>query len=830
MIISFANHNFLLHFLKRIWSRNKNQLSQCLLGKTEESPQRWILELPEAGSATLYEEELERTKGQIETTRPRLVQSSSIEDLWRGIRLRTSQSSRFYSAQVLVFPNDEAGYDLNRLIDLISLNSNLNLKIVQLRLEEDSKIVSAIQVNHEDGMSWDPVKVLPGHVQSYTARPYRPDIFLPVGYDHPLLSNFQFLIPETKDDRLTILRQESESQGSWSPKVVQPIDTIDVLEFLAIEDFNRQEEMPVLDGAKEVSLSVSLVRASHRTMTAFDSRTAIYQFESREGQLSDQFLSILDYAEAGIAHYTYYSSFSDEDRWGLAKHYVRIDHALEVDGIAPEFSLATYICPEVFRSRGLNIYLSRADRFSPNLELLLGQDETSNNFVKTLVTALGLDDVDYDAALVERGRTPNEPKVTLLKNGRPLKDILRPVMENWHPYIAKVSFDQEKEVAYEGATEIWEESIDRANSLADGVREEITAWMTEVGLSCNQAELTLPEAKSNCDSAEAFVQKSEARLLSAANSWTQFTTTVVSMEKELTALPKMWCAELDSEKDTLQALIKERTTSALDAQKEAELRLIDVDRALDETKTQVAKLHKIAESVEKRGEGITSTAKKREAFSKKANDKLTQLEGQLEKEQKRHDEALAAAEGRKLDLNKERSVLARAEESLRQLLKANTIESERQDQQRQRIQKRMAGAKAEAAALIHSREKRIPALEAALKKAQERLASLLAEGIEHQLETVTKSEKMAQKELAEMLSRKAKLEREQAKLRELTDKIESQLAQVNGLEDKLSRVKSLLADPDLSSAHLRSLRNKGLIGLWTYGAKRIGNLFRKKKK
>ena len=644
--------------------------------------------------------------------------------------------------------------------------------------------------------------------------------FLPLGREHPLLTDYPFFFPALNDNRARGWFPTAEDPSGYQiceiEELAPPVRLLDRLEVSGMEAESTPPRPSSLSEPFELQLRMG--RDPRRKEDRSDYVRCIYRLDATGGDLGLSILSLLDHADVGLADAVYYGNELSGGPFGDVRHYMLIEPEIEESGtlLLPH---AVYIQPRSFRECELPVFLREGFRFLPDLSRLLETDhlERDDAIVLRLREVLQLEN-PTTIALVDPGNP--HPRVTLLTDGRQLSQHAQVLLENFQPdYYRRASHDLGRRRL---ATAEEEFGALFQLALADSafVEDENQRHLEALERLCQELQEHQDRSEADLEHAGAFLERARTHLQEVPKKWRPYLREMVDLLVELGVLRASWYEAVKAEEEKLMTAQEALATLGRDLRGNARKSLKRLESSRDTLERIVkdvlghdAQLRELETEVATVHENLSGVSR---AFDAKANEFEKALrERNAELETRRQ-----AAETKRQVLEAESRRLDDVEEDVVQAESANARESSKLTARDVDLQRRLRAASSE--------RKRLEKV----KDAKERVLAIRAEGVERHHEELTRKfnderaeverlgnlvEDMERKQKALAATRAKHKEQivEERRLRRLAHRTEDRIrTQIEHLRRAREQREGLQQETEALESELDVLEESWLGGVW----------------
>jgi hypothetical protein len=275
----------------------------------------------------------------------------------------------------------------------------------------------------------EPPRWLPGApaiVGDYSGR----WVFTPIGCEHPFGRRWGRLLPPGLADEPLVWLPTLDA----APVVrrlksrMQPQPILSMLDMTFASAARTVSPVTLSDGD---DIPIEVVPGPPRPID--DERpvaACVYRLRTSRSQVGTELLRLMDLDEAGIYDLQYFNRATTPSPFSDVEHFLLQEGtALAQDDAFPH--LERFDSPVSLDELGLRAFFSHRCRVRPDVTQLVEQLSSNDDLLKRLRQSLHIDDVPDAIVLVESGDVPRAPTITLLAGGRPLRDVVAPLLRTW---------------------------------------------------------------------------------------------------------------------------------------------------------------------------------------------------------------------------------------------------------------------------------------------------------------------------------------------------------------------------------------------------------------
>ena len=563
---------------------------------------------------------------------------------------------------------------------------------------------------------------------------------LPIGWSHPFIDDFQFLLPAV--DQHTALRVWNRDGTCYVllRDTVLPEDGVRLADHIQWRIGDGEHAVQHLAGGtgvapEKIHVELQRVRDWGNPVGSAAPAEVIIQCATSGGRLSRDLLGRLDDAEAGVLHKAMYYAVSGVGAFGQAKHYVR--YPVDPDWKPQRQPGARiYVQYKIFQELGLPIFIDEGCRFSPDLRTVLDGLPRDHELVSGLLRDFSLNE-DPQCVYLLRWHDDVRPSRDVLTGGKPLVDMIGEIA-----YQRGFNHVVEQTSALEQEVRDYKDKAVKALVAATAedtalVRKEFNAVVEALRASLAEAEKRLQEARSRIESIRTETGRLAPRSEQAEARWNEIVDRVHALLKELVDPRVEWVRNVQSRCSESERLAKDKKQTFINLSQAVKSRLKQIESVVDECETLAVKIEESRDKAEQREQQSKGLVARASSALKVVGAELTNRAAELDKQQKKFDDARAALvereriqTQRRNDLEQTRIALDRWKGQLNdEEIRLNNVERQIQSEQNAATQKK-SDLESKRDALPGMRERR-DVLQAEVKR-------LVATGVEQDHAKVTK--------------------------------------------------------------------------------------------
>jgi len=344
-------------------------------------------------------------------------QSVPMQQFFRRVQLvRSPKTERTICC--LVIPRREAATQSDELVTELA---NLNGWSVWTRAVKNVGVI--YEMRSLDGRLKAPPSGLPG--QPIILSEMDEDVFVPPGWELPLLPMFRSLMPPKEPGSLHVWLPTRNDRAQYQLLNEIEGEALPLVRAVVLEDSDEPAVEILIGGTSRVEVPLRLRRTTRRNQMR-QSAKFVYRVESRSGQFGPALLNLLDRAEAQIEDFTYFSDALGEGPNAVIEHYLLADARVSDEDFWPE--LERFDLSQILHEVGLPLFISAESEFMPNLDGLIQGIDADDPFLKKLRKQVGLaDHREGELALVELF-DDDHWRVLVLEQGQPLHQLLQVII------------------------------------------------------------------------------------------------------------------------------------------------------------------------------------------------------------------------------------------------------------------------------------------------------------------------------------------------------------------------------------------------------------------
>lgn len=701
--------------------------------------------------------------------------SVPMQQFFRRVQLvRSSKTER--TIRCLVIPRREDTVSAEELV--IEL-ANLEGWSIWTRAVENVGII--YELRSVDGRLKTPPSGLPG--QAFVLSEMDDDVFVPPGWQLPLLPSFRSLMPPIEQTRLHVWLPTPDDRAQY--KLLNEIDgeALPLVGTVVLDEPDESSKQIVMGGMSRVEVPLRLRRTSRRR----DIRQAaqfVYRVESRSGQFGPALLNLFDRAEANIENFTYFSQAQGEGPNALVEHYLLADSRIADEDFWPE--LERFDLPQALYEVGLPLFIPTSAEFLPNLDGLIQGIDAEDPFLKKLRGQVGLsDDREDRLALVEPFGDEGHWRVLVLEQGQPLHRLLQVVLGemNREPLrqvidVGRVDLtadrkqyeEQWRETGRQEGQELVELTaslLRELHILADGIDQELTRLNQRLG-----------PAQEATRSARQLVTELPVTFDEFARRVSQWLNLVAGPRHE-------WLMSTDARRQALTEVGENLQTLERNALQLVTDTVAEADSTRQDLETQRQTLanagQELADAEGELDRALRAGAEAAQLATREIEERDRRSEQRLQEaraQEQRVIEHEARVAAREQEVNEFAARVQAREQQVAAREQALTLRRQTLEQRQRSAEQREQAANQETARLEVLETVTIPETLRRMEEAERLLAEIRGRVIDRQFEEVSRANEQAQNELCEAQAQ------EQA-LRELEKQVQALQKQLQGLNGQI---------------------------------------------
>ena len=342
-------------------------------------------------------------------------QSVPMQQFFRRVQLvRSPKTER--TIRCLVIPRREAAAQADELMTELANRDGWS---VWTRAAENVGVI--YELRSLDGRLKVPPSGLPG--QPYVLNEVDDDVFVPPGWELPLLPMFRSLMPPSEPGRLHVWLPKRDDRAQYQALQEIEGEALPLIRAVTLDESDEPTVEVLIGGPSRVEVPLRLRRTTRRNRVQRVAKV-IYRVESRSGQFGPALLNLLDRTEAQIEDFTYFSKALGEGPNAVIEHYLLADARIADEDFWPE--LERFDLSQILHEVGLPLFISSESEFLPNLDGLIQGIDAEDPFLKMLSEQVGLaNHREGRFALVEPFGDEGHWRVLVLEQGQPLHRLLQ---------------------------------------------------------------------------------------------------------------------------------------------------------------------------------------------------------------------------------------------------------------------------------------------------------------------------------------------------------------------------------------------------------------------
>lgn len=733
--------------------------------------------------------------------------SVPMQQFFRRVQLvRSSKTER--TIRCLVIPRREDTVSAEELV--IEL-ANLEGWSIWTRAIEDVGII--YELRSVDGRLKAPPCGLPG--QPFVLNEMDDDVFVPPGWQLPLLPSLRSLMPPIEQTRLHVWLPTRDDRAQY--KLLNEIDgeALPLVGAVVLDEPDESSTQIVMGGTSRVEVPLRLRRTSRRR----DIRQAaqfVYRVESRSGQFGPALLNLFDRAEANIENFTYFSQAQGEGPNALVEHYLLADSRIADEDFWPE--LERFDLPQALHEVGLPLFIPTSAEFLPNLDGLIQGIDAEDPFLKKLRGQVGLsDDREGRLALVEPFGDEGHWRVLVLEQGQPLHRLLQVVLGemNREPLrqvidVGRVDLTADRKQYEEQWREVGRQEGQELVELTSSLLRELQTLADNIDQELARLSQRLGPAQEATRSARQLVTELPAGIEEFARRVSQWLNLVAGPRHEWlmsTDARRQILAEVGANLQTLERnalqLVTDTVTEAESTRQDLETQRQNLASAGQELADAEGELDRALRAGAEAAQLATREIEERD---RRSEQRLQEARAQ----EQRVIEYEARVAAREQEVNEFAARVQAREQQVAAREQALTLRRQTLEQRQRSAEQREQAANQESARLEVLETVTIPETMRRMEEAERLLAEIRGRDIDRQFEEVSRAYEQVQKELREaqaqelaLLELEKQVQAFQKQLQELKRQIKTLTEK--RLDDSIARRTKELAERE---SQLKALQEK----------------------
>jgi predicted nucleic acid-binding Zn-ribbon protein len=517
------------------------------------------------------------------------------------------------------------------------------------------------------------------------------DIFIPPGFEQPLLPAYRLLIPPQRPDRLHVWIPASDRHASYQ-RLEDSGEKADPLLRLVLADSAEGRVLTAASAGEQQRISVPLKLLpthSHRQLNR--ARQVIYRIETRSGQFGPSLLRILDHVEAGIEDFTYFSRSLGEGPNATIEHFLQTDSQLvDEQGWS---DVRRYDWPDALHAMGIPLFVPAKSDFLPNIEGMLTAVDSDDPFVEQLRQRTQLDraSIGRVALAVPEGDS-GEWSVLHLEQGRPLKDCINVVLSEFNREAIRQVVDIARVDLQEDRRE-YEEQWAAAGELETQELMQLTdSLISELERTAADIDSELAQITNRLEGAREVATEILAALDSMPETVTGFAERMVELIEFVSEPRRAWLIGAEVRQQAMERLTRGIADLQEDLQTRVEAIVSEAETQCDQLIDAQASLRAASERMDTSADGLPAQVEQVEQAITEAEAALQQRDQYLQDTQNRVQSAERELEQQRQQLEQKESQIRVRETQLTQTrtqLRQRETQLEKREAELQREQERL---------------------------------------------------------------------------------------------------------------------------------------------
>ena len=536
-------------------------------------------------------------------------------------------------------------------------------------------------------------------------------IYMPYGYIMPLLPNYSDFIPPdpSYENPIQLWLLDEHGEYRYIEYVTDDLDDAKPLSN-KITPLNKPSGSIPQIGIDNENLKVTLSLIKRKSKEQQNIVKTLYSFETTDKSLSNIFLRFLEYAEAEIENFTYFSTTTEESE--KVTHYLLTDGSgLSDDEMWSGYK--KYVLLESLFEHDLMLFIPEDKEFFPSIKgLLCGTDSESfiideikrkllnNNENKENIYFLETKDNAKDISESQKGNENNTETetntntnwvVSELSNGKPLIEVIKIIIPNFdREKIRKVcnveEFDFSKD--NENLNQSWTKAADEETQKIISATKALSDDLLELS---KDIETKMLETSDKLTAFQAMVNESTKTLKDLPP---EFITFINNIEESINSVVKPreeWLNSINNEISSILFQIFDKDKIEIDLQKklsddkEKTLNVLEeFVQNKNKTNSAIDEAEQLSNTLSDRQEEIDSLNNELQKVFDQKQDMLTKKQQELDSLQEEIDKTDKILKQKEAELNEIQKELNEREEKQKQ--KSNEL-AEQEDEQIQKKEK-----------------------------------------------------------------------------------------------------------------------------------------------
>lgn len=753
------------------------------------------------------------------------AQSVPMQQFFRRVQLVHSPKTE-RTIRCLVIPRRDDTVSTEELI--IELANSDGWSIWTRAIENVGVIY---ELRSADGRLKAPPCGLPG--QPFVLTEMDDDVFVPSGWELPLLPSFRSLMPPSEPNRLHVWLPTPNDRAQYKLLTEIEGEALPLVGTIALEEPDESSMQIAMGGASRVEVPLRLRRTSRRR----DIRQAakfVYRVVSRSGQFGPALLNLFDRAEARIEDFIYYSQAHGEGPNALVEHYLLSNSRIADEDFWPE--LERFDLPQTLHEVGLPLFIPASAEFLPNLDGLIQGIDAEDPFLKKLSEQVGLsENRDSRMALVEPFGDDGHWRVIVLERGQPLHRLLQVVLGemNREPLrqvidVGRVDLTADRKQYEEKWQEIGKQEGQELVELTSILLRELQTLADSIDQELTRLNQRLGPAQEVSRSASQLVNELPARFDEFARRVSQWLNLVAGPRHE-------WLMSTDARGQALAQVGEDLRTLERNAHQLVSDTVAQADSTREDLETQRQNLtnagQELADSEGELDRALRAGAEAAQLASREIEEREQRSEQRLQEaraQEQRVIEHEVRVAAREQEVNEFAARVQAREQQVAAREQALTLRRQTLEQRQRSAEQREQAANQETARLEVLETVAIPETVRRMEEAERLLAEIRGREIDRQYEEVSRTNERLQQELSEaqaqeqvlrelekqVQARQKQLQELKRQIKTLTEKkldlsiarrtqeLAERESQLNALQEKAARLE-LIETQDLPAAQSR---------------------------
>lgn len=471
-----------------------------------------------------------------------------MQGLFRRVRLdasnRTDQGRHF-----LIVPQGLNASGLAALMEWLSEVDGCSVWVRDVRTDASDGTLTVFELRSESDTPIATPAGLPGAPQVLAA--VDDDVFVPAGFDCPLLPAHRFLFPPSGDGRIHAWLVGQKGTPSHVELTAVEAEAVPLARVVVLP-----AEAVSARGATGTATRVSLplrLRPINSKRRLRRASQVLYVVESRGAELGAALLRLLDHSEAAIEQFIYFSRAMSEGPNAVVEHFLLAEARIADDDMWPE--LRRFDLPRSLAEVGLRLFLPADADFTPNLEGVVSGLDADDAFLRSLRSMVGLEDAPADRiAVVEPSPKDGSWRITTLEKGRPLESLVSVVLEAWNREPIRRLVDTQRVDLSADRRRYEEQWLAVGSREATEVADNTRALAASLGESVSQVVRQLSGLAERVGSLREVSSTAQELVTAAPAQFAAFVDGVAALVESVANPRRQWLQAAEARRQAMEAL------------------------------------------------------------------------------------------------------------------------------------------------------------------------------------------------------------------------------------------------------------------------------------